>query len=325
MVYRILITGGSGYIGSNLAVYLAKKGFSISVVDKNPSSNEAYLNSLGIKVITGDITKYEEVYEFTRNFDLAVHLAALKSVVESEKSPEDYYLCNVVGTLNLVRALVAHGRAPLIFSSTAAVYSNSVQSVLAEEAVTTPSSVYGRTKLNGEELLRAICGSNSMSLTIFRLFNVAGVLYSELPDKSATNIFPILFDKAIGNEEFSIFGDDHLTPDGTCVRDYIHIADLIEAFSLEIEKLLLNNNTPQHSTFNLGSGKGSSVHQVLSVFEELSGYSILRKVQPKRFAENAFSIADIRKIESRLGWKPTRNLQDIVHSAWKVRGMKDFD
>ncbi len=314
----ILITGGGGYIGSNIAVCLIRCGHKVRILDNFPRNNEQEFIDLGIEVLKGDIRNIQDVLNATQTIDLIIHLAATKSVTESAKRPEDYYMVNVFGTLNIMMALKHNGFVPIIFSSTAAVYSSENQGEIVESAKTSPVSVYGQTKKTGEELLIAICKSNSVNLTIFRLFNVAGASLKQFADRSVENIFPILFSKVRENEEFTIFGKDHLTPDGTCVRDYIHIDDLIEAFRLETERMLEASHVNQQKIFNLGSGTGSSVLEVVQSLETIIGQPIKLKIKEKRPEENSASIASIERIVSELSWHPRYALTDILASAWNA-------
>ena len=314
----ILITGGGGYIGSNMALHLLGSGYKVRILDKFPRNDEQKFIDLGIEVVKGDVRNIQDVLQVTRKIDLVIHLAAMKSITESMKNPEDYYAVNVIGTLNLMLALKENSFVPIIFSSTAAVYSSENQGKLVESAATSPTSVYGLTKKTGEEILNALCKSNSVSLTIFRLFNVAGSASKELADRSTENIFPILFSKVKKNEEFTIFGKDHLTQDGTCVRDYIHINDLVEAFRIEAERLLQPSRTHQQKVLNLGSGTGSSVLEVVQCLETIIGHPIKLRVTQKRPEENSVSIASIERLAIELAWRPKHTLNDILTSSWNA-------
>ena len=304
----IAIVGGAGYIGSNLSHRLFEMGYPHIVIDDLSSGKRERIHA-NIPFYETSIHNISEVSEILRHesISVVVHLAGLKLVSASDLNPESYEEVNVLGTGALLQAMKNSDVSKIIFSSTAAVYGNSEESV-SETSMLEPISQYGKTKLAAENLIKNAAEENSFVYIIFRYFNVAGGKFILNSDDSVMNILS----ECINNSNtFTIFGVNHPTPDGTCMRDFIHVDDLISAKITAIESLL-DGRSNTNETFNLGSGKGSTILELIKIFEEVSGLKIETKNGGSRENEIPYSCSDISKSSEVLGWKPQYSIVNIV-------------
>ena len=302
-----LVTGGAGYIGSHIVVRLLESGYRVIVIDNLSTGRRQRIPS-NVKFIEGDILDLEFLKSVLSENEVTgvIHLAGKKSVVESFSVPEDYFRTNVKGTINLLRACEAMDVKYFIFSSTAAVYRDPKSDVaLRENAALSPSSPYGESKLSAE---KAILGeSNSkISKVIFRYFNVTGLLKPDLAESDAPNLVPVIQRAILNNVPVEIYGSDHHTRDGTCIRDYVHVLDIADAHLAAI-KLLETSSEIRAEVLNLGTGKGHSVLEVIDNFEKLGKTSIKRIFLNRRHGEPSVIVCDPGLAKSILGWEVARN------------------
>ena len=336
---RVLLTGGSGFIGSHIALLLLERGFDVLILDSfvNSSSNvidriKTYLVSndliYKLKIINGDI-RDEKLLDKIFNDSLyehkpiitVIHLAGLKSVSESLKNPLKYWDVNVIGTLNLLLTMKKYKCYSLVFSSSATVYGLSDSVPMAEDHVISPINPYGKTKVAIENMLYDLFNSNInlWKICSLRYFNPVGAhpsgFIGEDPIGIPNNLFPFLTQVAIGRQKIlKVFGDDWDTQDGSGIRDYIHIIDLAEGHLSAIE--YLNSNESCLEFINLGSGSGYSVFQIISQFELSTGCKIPFTIQKRRDGDVARCYADISKAKKLLGWIPKRSLEQICLDGW---------
>lgn len=308
---KILITGGAGYIGSYINKLSADSGYETIVLD-DLSSGSKDLVIRGELVVgdVGDESCLDRI--FSTGIDAVIHMAALISVGESVADPIRYYQTNTCKSLTLIKKMVEHRVKHLVFSSTAAVYGMPKDGLVTEEAPLSPINPYGKSKMMVEEILRDLNTLKSISL---RYFNVAGGDPSgELatPNLVRSNLIPTLMH---AYNDFTINGDDYDTPDGTCVRDYIHIHDLATAHLLALQKLLDGCDS---TVYNLGSETGNSVLEVVSAFERATGITVNKRIGPRRPGDPALLVASAKRAERELGWKPHYpELETIIGDAWK--------
>jgi UDP-glucose 4-epimerase len=329
---KILVTGGCGYIGSHTLVDLAHKGAQLLCVD-NLSNSDAEVLAV-IEKITGvkvDFLKIDlqdakstfSIFETHNDIDGIIHFAALKSVGDSVHDPVGYYKNNLHSLLNLLDAMQVFGNRPFVFSSSCSVYGNAKHLPVTE---TTPlgkaESPYARTKIMGEEIISDFAYTHlDSSFVLLRYFNPAGAhpsgLMGENPINQANNLLPIITEVAAGlRPVLSVFGNDYNTPDGTCIRDYIHIMDLASAHSASLEYLFENTLIAKCDVFNVGMGKGVSVLEAISAFERVTGHSLNYNIVDRRKGDVEAVFADTSKVNSVLNWKPVFSLDDIMLSAW---------
>ena len=322
---NILVTGGAGFIGSHTCVALLEAGFSVIVADNLSNSSADALER--VKVITGkelifyqvDVTDAAAVEEIFANHPLGgvIHFAGYKAVAESVEKPLDYYYNNTVSTMVLAKACLKHGVKRFVFSSSATVYGeNKVPFV--ETMELKPANPYGRTKVVSEQILSDVARSEkSWAVALLRYFNPVGAhesgLIGEAPTGIPNNLMPYITQVASGRlEKLRIFGNDYPTPDGTGVRDYIHVCDLAEGHLRALEKL-----TPGVHIYNLGTGRGTSVLQLVKAFEEANGIKIPYEFAPRRPGDIAESYADVTKARHELGWSARRSIVDMCRDAWR--------
>ncbi len=319
MPKKILVIGGAGYIGSATTQALCEQGFSVTVFD-NFSSGKREKVSQEAKIIQGDILKIDDLEKvFSKNnFDTVMHFAALKAVGESEKNPAKYFQNNVSGIINILSVMEKYQVPQIIFSSSASVYAPSKNNIFKEEDALGPISVYGQTKYISELIIKDFARTGKIeSFALLRYFNVAGDAGLKFKEKNPQNVFPLMA-KAIANQtEFNIFGDDYDTSDGTGVRDYIHLTDLVSAHisALKVKK-------DNSGVFNLGTSKGYSVKELISAFEKNSGKSIKVKIKPRRAGDPATVLANSTKAKKELGWTAQKTLDDMVISTLRVYPVK---
>lgn len=338
---KILVTGGLGFIGSHTVVELQEAGYEVVIIDDLSNSSESVLD--GIKAITGKLPIFEKIdlkeksaveAFFKKHNDISgvIHFAASKAVGESVNEPLLYYENNIGTLVYLLKELKNLPEASFIFSSSCTVYGQADELPITENApVKLAESPYGNTKQIGEEIIRDTCKVvPSLKAIALRYFNPIGahksVEIGELPIGVPLNLVPFITQTAAGvRQQLSVFGDDYPTPDGTCIRDYIHVVDLAKAHVVALERLLQNKNKESYETFNLGTGKGSSVLEVVQSFEKVSGEKLNYKIVARREGDVISAFADTKKAKEELGWQTELNLDDAILSAWnwekKVRGI----
>lgn len=327
---KILVTGGAGYIGSHTCVELQAAGFDLVVVDNLSNSKPEVLKR--IKSITGksvdfhevDITDRDALRSVFRSHKIAavLHFAGLKAVGESTEIPLHYYHNNVSGSIALAEVMAEFSVHALIFSSSATVYGDPATVPIREDFPTSATNPYGRSKLMVEEILRDLCKvpGNQWKVSLLRYFNPIGAhesgLIGEDPRGIPNNLLPYVSQVAIGKlKELSVFGDDYPTPDGTGVRDYIHVVDLAKGHVKALEHLL--QASPDCYTFNLGTGQGYSVLQVIDTFEKASGAKVSHRIVGRRPGDIASCYADPQRAAEVLGWRAEYGLERMVQDAWR--------
>ena len=314
----ILICGGAGYIGSHTAVQLARAGYEPVILDNLQKGHAAAAG--GFPLYVGDLRSDEALDRvFVENdIQAVVHFAANSLVGESVERPLDYYDNNVGATMNLLKAMARHGVKRIVFSSTAATYGEPEQVPIAEDARTLPTNPYGETKLAIERMLKWCEGPYGIHSVCLRYFNAAGALEDGSMGEDhtpETHLLPLVLQTALGQRPaISIFGDDYATPDGTCIRDYIHVLDLADAHVLALEHLLHGGES---RIYNLGSGNGYSVREVIDTARRVTQREIPERIAPRRAGDPAVLVASSERIKRELGWNPQRTLADTVASAWR--------
>lgn len=330
---KILVTGGLGFIGSHTVVELQHEGYEVVIIDDLSNSSINVLD--GITNITGKTPIFEKLdlkekngveAFFTKHNDIkgVIHFAASKAVGESVKEPLQYYENNINTLVYILKELKKLPKTSFIFSSSCTVYGQADELPITENApVKQAESPYGNTKQIGEEIIRDTCKViPNITAIALRYFNPIGahesVNIGELPIGVPQNLVPFITQTAIGlREQLSVFGSDYPTSDGTCVRDYIHVVDLAKAHVMALHRLLKNKNKENYETFNLGTGKGSTVLEVIKSFEKVSGKSLNYNIVDRREGDVISAYADTNKAYSELGWKTQLTLDDAMHSAWK--------
>lgn len=312
---RVLVTGGAGYIGSTAAAILLERGFEVTVLDDCSTGHTDAVPS-GAKFVQGSILDASVVGQALVGCDAVIHFAAKSLVGESVEKPELYYEVNVNGTKNLLAEMEKAGVKKLVFSSTAATYGEPESTPISESATTKPTNPYGETKLTVDQMITAE-SSKGLAAISLRYFNVAGAYKSKtgwLAERHnpETHLIPNLL-RATEANPLKVFGNDWPTSDGTCIRDYIHVVDLIDAHILAIEKVA----TGKHSIINLGSGGGYSVTEVISAASKVIGKQIPIQITSRRAGDPAVLIAEITKAERELGWLPLRKIEDMVRDTWE--------
>ncbi|MFH1770341.1 MAG: UDP-glucose 4-epimerase GalE [archaeon] len=306
----ILVTGGAGYIGSAAVKALIEKGFEVVVIDNLSHGNKRLVDKKA-KFYKLDLAKHplDEVF-VNHNFSAVMHFAAYKSIEEGERNREKYK-DNVFGTQNLLKAMINHGVKKIIYSSTAAVYGNH-EGVVDEEVPAEPVNYYGKTKLESEEMLIESMTSFGLDCIILRYFNVAGDAGLNYVDSGAKNIFPVLMDVIFGRKkEMNIFGTDYETRDGTCVRDYIDINDLVEAHILALD-------ANYKGVINLGTSNGVTVKELITFTEKVVGKKIKVVNSPRRKGDVAVSIASNKRAKKVLGWQPKKDVKEMIKSTFEA-------
>lgn len=311
---RLVVTGGAGYVGSVCSKVLLEADHQVTIVDNFSTGNRDAVPE-GATLVEGDINDVIDDVLADGPVDGVLHFAARSLVGESVEKPDEYWRDNVGTTLKLLNAMRAHDVTSLVFSSTAATYGEPDQVPITEDMPTAPTNAYGGTKLAIDYMITSYATAFGLGATSLRYFNVAGA-YGGLGENHATetHLIPLVLQVAQGTrEKILIFGDDWPTADGTCVRDYIHIRDLADAHLLALE-----SNTPgKHRIFNLGSGDGYSVKEVIEACRRVTGHAIPAEVAPRRAGDPAVLIASSQRAKDELGWSPTRtDLDQIVSDAW---------
>lgn len=328
---KILVTGGLGYIGSHTVVELQNNGFEVVVID-DLSNSEEFVHKK-IEQITNkkleyhliDLKDQEAVDEFFSHQDIAgvIHFAAHKAVGESVEKPLMYYRNNIVGLLNLLEAARDQNIENFIFSSSCTVYGQADELPIDENApLKKAESPYGKTKQMGEEILEDFSETYKKNVIALRYFNPIGAhptaLIGELPKGIPNNLIPFVTQTAAGiREQLSVFGDDYPTRDGTAIRDYIYVMDLAKAHVMALQRLLDGKNKKNYEIFNLGTGTGSTVLEVIQAFEKANKVKLKYKITERRAGDITAAYADNTKAEKELGWKPETNLEESLRTAWE--------
>ena len=329
---KILVTGGTGYIGSHTTVELINKGYEVVIIDNLSNSEVGVVDS--IEKITGTRPKFYEIdlldqvkldEFFAKNNDLKgiIHFAAAKAVGESVQIPLHYYRNNLVTMLNLLEGMKKHEIENFVFSSSCTVYGQPDELPVTENAPIKPAeSPYGYTKQVNENILKdtIASGANIKGIAL-RYFNPIGAhqsgLIGELPIGVPANLMPFVTQTAYGlRDQLSVFGDDYDTPDGSCIRDYIHVVDLAKAHIIAIERMIDGRNDSSYEMFNIGTGNGFSVFEVIKSFEKISGKKLNYVVAPRRAGDIVKIWADTTIGNTVLGWKAEKTLDEMTKSAW---------
>lgn len=325
---NILVTGGTGYIGSHTCIQLIQAGITPIILDNLYNSKKLVLERIATvtgvtpQFYQGDIRDSELLERiFTQhNIDSVVHFAGLKAVGESVEKPLMYYQNNVAGTLNLIQTMDKAGVKSFIFSSSATVYGDPASVPIGEDFPTSATNPYGRSKLMVEECLTDFQHANpDWSITLLRYFNPVGAhasgLLGEDPQGTPNNLLPFVAQVAVGRrEKVGVFGNDYPTPDGTGVRDYIHVVDLADGHLAALNNVGLQAGL---HIFNLGTGQGNSVLEMIAAFSKTVGKPIPYQIQPRRAGDIAECWADPSYAEQVLGWKATRSLETMVEDTWR--------
>jgi UDP-glucose 4-epimerase len=326
---KILVTGGLGFIGSHTIVELQNQGFEVVAVDNLSNSTIEVLDR--IEKISGKKPIFEQLdlkdkiavqTFFRKHQDITgvIHFAASKAVGESVENPLMYYENNINTLVYLLQELQQKQEAHFIFSSSCTVYGQAEKMPITENAPVQPAiSPYGNTKQIGEEIITQVCQVSPINAILLRYFNPIGAHpIGELPIGIPQNLVPFITQTSIGlRQELSVYGNDYPTPDGTCIRDYIHVVDLAKAHVIALQRLLNKNNVTKVETFNLGTGTGSSVLEVITAFEKVSGKKLPYKIVPRREGDITAAYASTQKANSILGWKAQSSLEEALESAWK--------
>ena len=313
---RVLVTGGAGYIGSHAARELARCGHQVRVFD-NLVNGHAFL-CRDFEFMQGDLRDAKSLGTAVAGMDAVMHFGALASVAESVENPRRYFQNNVDGTLQLLDAVLDAGIPTFIFSSTAAVYGNPEVVPIREDSPRVPINPYGVSKLLIENALEAYSRAYGLRFIAFRYFNAAGADASgEIGEvhEPETHLIPILLLAAAGvRSEVNIYGEDYPTPDGTCIRDYIHVTDLVSAHVRGLEYLTAGGES---TSMNLGTEKGFSVREVIAATEKVTGITLRKRIVSRRPGDPAVLLADPSRARQLLQWTPTRSLEVMIESAWK--------
>lgn len=338
----ILVTGGLGYIGSHTVVELLQEGFEVVIVDDLSNSERFILNN--IEEITGkrpvfypfDLKRKEllnQVFD-AHQIDGCINFAAYKAVGESQQKPLDYYENNLFSLINILQEFRARKITNFIFSSSCTVYGQADEMPINENTpLKTPESSYGKTKQMGEEILKDFALAYAKKVTLLRYFNPIGAHPSaklgELPIGIPNNLVPYVMQTAAGiREQLNIWGNDYPTPDGTAIRDYIYVVDLAKAHVKALQKLISEENDTVVDIFNLGTGKGSSVLEVVQAFESANDVKVPYKICERRAGDITVAYADAQNAETGLGWKADTSLEEALRTAWQwqkyLEGRKDY-
>ncbi|MBQ4520070.1 MAG: UDP-glucose 4-epimerase GalE [Bacteroidaceae bacterium] len=333
MKERILVTGGTGFIGSHTVVELQNSGYDVVIIDNLSNSSADVVD--GIEKITGirpdfeqlDCLDYEgldKVFAKYGNIKSIIHFAASKAVGESVQKPLLYYRNNLVSLINLLELMPKHGVKGIVFSSSCTVYGQpDVLPVTENAPIKVAESPYGNTKQINEEIIRDTIKSGSpIQAILLRYFNPIGAhptaIIGEMPNGVPQNLIPFLTQTAIGiREKLSVFGDDYNTPDGSCIRDYINVVDLAKAHVVAIDRILQDKQDEQVEVFNIGTGRGLSVLELIHAFEESTGVKLNYQIVGRRAGDIEQVWANPDKANNVLGWKAESTIEDTLRSAWK--------
>ena len=327
---RVLVTGGAGYIGSHTAVELLDKGYEVTIIDNLSNARAEVIDA--IYKITGKHPGFAEIDLCNKNElnqylklnkpDAIIHFAAFKSVGESVEQPLKYYHNNLLSLINLLEITEEKKLDNFVFSSSCSVYGQAeVMPVHEQMEFQKAESPYGHTKQIGEKIVEDVVRVADLNAVILRYFNPAGAhesaLIGEYPLDAPNNLVPVITQTAIGKRNsMTVFGNDYSTPDGTCIRDYIHVVDIAKAHVTALERLMNKKNKNKIEVFNLGTGRGNSVLETIHAFEKVSGIKLNYIIGNRRAGDVEQIWADTTLANTRLGWKAERSLEDIMRSAW---------
>jgi UDP-glucose 4-epimerase len=329
---KILVTGGCGYIGSHTMVDLIQHGFDVISVDNNSRSNANILEGVEritrkkIKNYLVDLCVFDDTHAiFQENPDIIgiIHFAAYKSVGESVEHPLRYFDNNINSLINILRCCEEFSIPNFVFSSSCTVYGNPDESPVTEETPTKlAESPYGYTKQMGEQIVQQTVNSNKIQSILLRYFNPVGshtsIEIGELPIGKPANLVPAITQTAIGKlPQMQVFGNDYPTRDGSCVRDYIHVSDIAHAHTLALNYLIAQKNTKNCEVFNLGTGNGYTVLEVINTFEKVSETKLNYQISARRAGDIVGIFANNEKAKNLLGWVPQYNLEDMMRTAWQ--------
>ena len=313
-----LVTGGAGYIGAHVVESTLASGREVVVLDDLSTGIAARLNP-GVQIVQSSLQSVTDLNRVFKNCQITgvVHLAAKKRVGESVERPEYYWHENVVGSQKLIEAMKHHDVKNFVFSSSAAVYGKPdvpPGTLITEKIPCSPINPYGATKLEGEVLSKAVAESDGMKVAALRYFNAAGAGRPELGDQFIFNLVPIVFDALDRGNQPNVFGNDYPTPDGSCIRDYVHVQDLADAHIAAMK--FVEESDPGFTAINIGTGSGTSVYEVLEMIQDVTGISIEPIVGQRRKGDPPALVADVSLAKELLGWQSSRDLRKIVSSAW---------
>lgn len=330
---KVLVTGGTGYIGSHTVVELINDGFEVVIVDNLSNSNVDVLD--GIEKITGirpafenidcvDYVSMDRMFDKYGDIEAIIHFAASKAVGESVEKPLLYYRNNLVSLINILQLMPIHKVKNFVFSSSCTVYGQPDELPVTENAPIKPAmSPYGNTKQIGEEIIRdtIYASPNNYQSIILRYFNPIGAHASaeigELPNGVPNNLLPFVTQTAIGiRKQLQVFGDDYDTPDGSCIRDYIHVVDLAKAHVVAVKRMISGKSLQKVETFNLGTGRGLSVLEILKTFEQVNGVKVPYKIVGRREGDIEKVWANPTIANEVLGWKAGETVEETLRSAW---------
>jgi UDP-glucose 4-epimerase len=315
----VLVTGGAGYIGSHVARLLTETGTEVIVVDDLSTGIESRVSGLTSYIIDlAEASAVAALDQLMKKHKVAsvIHLAALKQVGASVENPEEYFNKNLGGQANLLLAMRSAGVKKLVFSSSAAAYGMPNVDLVSEYETESPINPYGQTKLIGEWMAANAETSWGLRHVNLRYFNVAGAGWDDLADTQVLNLIPIYFEAVRKETKPQVYGADYNTPDGSCIRDYVHVLDLAQAHIQAIDYLEKDNR--EFNTFNVGTGTGSSVFEVIHQIQKTSGIDFDYEVVARRAGDPARLVADASRIERAMGWKANNTLVEIIESAWKA-------
>ncbi len=328
---KVVVTGGTGYIGSHTLVELIEKGYEVVVID---NLNNSYANTLQqVKEITGKLPQFycfdlcdknalSQFFEQEKNIDAIIHFAALKAVGESVDNPLLYYHNNIVSLIYLLEAMKVNQINHLVFSSSCTVYGQPDKLPVSENApLKLPESPYGKTKQIAEQIIADVCFTSPLQVISLRYFNPIGAhesaLIGEFPIGAPNNLVPMITQTAVGiREKLLVFGSDYDTKDGSCVRDYIHVVDIAQAHVIAIERLIQQKNKKNYEVFNLGTGHGYTVLETIQTFENVTGVKLNYEITGRRSGDVEKVYADTQWANKELGWKAQRNLDNMLQTAW---------
>jgi UDP-glucose 4-epimerase len=311
-----LVTGGAGYIGAHVVKSLLENKFKVVIVDDLSTglARKVPSNVIFEKIDIAETNKLAQIMK-SNKVEGVIHLAAKKAVGESMINPSLYFKENIGGFISLLEAMSQADVKRIVYSSSAAVYGTPTENKVTEKSTTNPESPYGETKLVGEWLLKADEKARQIQWIALRYFNVVGAANPELGDTGVNNLVPMVFRALSNNQRPQVFGGDYATPDGSCIRDYIHVSDLADSHLIAAQKLLNDNYS---GIINIGRGQGFSVKQVMDTISEVVGKNINYEVVEKRPGDPAQTIADVSKAKNDLNWEAKNDLKSMVSSAWQA-------
>ena len=343
-MYRILVTGGTGFIGSHTCISLLSEGYDLFIIDSLKNSSKKSLEkikeifkknhkdiSANLRFFEGDLKNkdfidniFKKAYEEGNPIKAVIHFAGLKSVAESVSKPLLYWKNNVIGSFNLIKSMEENNCRVIVFSSSAVVYGNATKNLLREDSKIVPINPYGKSKLTVENLLNDNFQNNeNWKIAILRYFNPIGAhnsgLIGEHPQLKPNNIFPVIINSAYNKEKLKVFGNDWDTYDGTCIRDYIHVMDLANGHLKALDFLL--KNEPKILTLNIGIGKGISVLELIKTFEDVNNTKVPWEFSNRRDGDVPYLVADNSKAKSILNWSPEKSIKEMCIDGWRWKNL----